>query len=99
MSVRLRATRCGVPRTTTSKTFCFSNRLPTWMPDSSVASARRTSPGLMPYRCAFARLDLDRHGRLLGQRSTRGFDDAVHAGQQLLHPRRLLAQRSPRSSP
>ena len=38
----------GVLHTTTSNTFCSSNRFPTWSPDSKVAAARRTSPGLIP---------------------------------------------------
>ena len=48
----------GVPHTTTSKTFCSSNRLPTWMPDSSDVAARRTSPGLTPWAAAFSRSTL-----------------------------------------
>ena len=45
----------GTPCTITSKTFWSSNRLPTWMPWTSVASARRTSPGVMPTAWAFSR--------------------------------------------
>ena len=45
----------GAPCTMTSKTFCSSNTLPTWMPCSSVASARRTSPGVTPKLCALSR--------------------------------------------
>ena len=45
----------GTPCTMTSKTAWSSNTLPTWMPCSSVASARRTEPGVTPKACAFAR--------------------------------------------
>ena len=45
----------GTPWTMTSKTFCSSNTLPTWMPCNKVASVRRTSPGVTPRRCAFCR--------------------------------------------
>jgi hypothetical protein len=38
----------GVLQTTTENTFCSSNRLPTWIPEISVDSARRTSPGFKP---------------------------------------------------
>ena len=66
-----RATRAS-PRTTTSKTFCCSNRLPTWMPDSSVAACAAHVAGLDAVALAVGEVDLDRHGRLLGERSTRG---------------------------
>jgi len=55
MLVRLWRT-LGSPQTTTSNTFCSSNRLPTVIPDSRVAAARRTSPGLILWRWAAARL-------------------------------------------
>ena len=38
----------GVPHTTTPNTFWSSKRLPTSIPFTSVAAARRTSPGLIP---------------------------------------------------
>ena len=47
---------CGVPQTTTSNTRSFSKRLPTSVPERSVAAARRTSPGLSPYLSASSRL-------------------------------------------
>ena len=48
----------GVPYTITSNTFCSSNRLPTWRPETSDVAARRTSPGLRPYCLALSRFTL-----------------------------------------
>ena len=48
----------GMLHTTTSNTFCSSNKLPTLIPDNKVAAARRTSPGLMPKR-AHSQVDFD----------------------------------------
>ena len=72
----------GTPCTITSKTFWSSNRLPTWMPWTSVASARRTSPGVMPTAWAFSRSTsisiVDCIGRL----------DQLGALRHRRHPRR-----------
>jgi len=42
----------GLPTTTTSNTFCWSKKSPTTSPWVSVPAARRTSPGLRPWRSA-----------------------------------------------
>ena len=98
----------GAPRTTTSKTFCCSKRLPTSMPESSVAAGRRTSPGLMPYRWAAAQVDLDlrRSAAAIGELDAR-IGDAVDPRQQPPHraacaeerrgPRRRRGRRASRS--
>ena len=75
----------GVPQTTTSKTFWFSNRLPTPKPASSVATVRRTSPGLMLNCWAFDQVDLDLQRRLQRNPLHGSICQAVNAGQQLLH--------------
>ena len=59
MPVRLDVGSSGVLHTVTWNTFCCSKRLPTSSPASIVAAARRTSPGLRPYRLALSRFDLD----------------------------------------
>jgi len=41
-----------------------STRLPTWMPDNRVVAARRTSPGLIAWRCAFSH-SASNHGQKL----------------------------------
>ena len=46
----------GTPTTTTSKTACSSKKFPTVSPEVIVATARRTSPGLISWRNASARL-------------------------------------------
>src|SRR5262249_24535172 len=53
-----RPPRAPAPPPTTSNTFWSSNRLPTSIPASSVAAARRTSPGLTPWRSAAGRSTL-----------------------------------------
>ena len=53
-SLTLRRTS-GRPQTCTSKIFCSSKSAPTWMPDTSVVAARRTSPGLIPAAWALGR--------------------------------------------
>ncbi len=45
----------GAPHTTTSKTFWSWKRLPTVTPPTSMAAARRTSPGFTPSAWARAR--------------------------------------------
>ena len=62
------------------------------MPDSSVAAARRTSPGLMPSRWALARsTSIATVGSSICALDAR-VSDAVDLGEHPLHPRRLRAQ-------
>ena len=100
----------GAPWTMTSKTFCSSNTLPTWMPCNSVASARRTSPGVTPRACAFSR---STSISMVGCTSAAGdprVDDAFDARHELQHlarpatagspgPARTAARRAACSSP
>ena len=89
----------GVPRTTTSKTFCSSKMLPTWMPCSSVASARRTSPGLMPKRCALSRsTSISMVGCVAGS-STCRVDHAVDAAPRAPRIARASRRSIARSCP
>ena len=62
------------------------------MPCSSAASARRTSPGLMPCAPRLREVDLDLEVRLARRQLDTRVRDAVDPGHELLHPRGLAAQ-------
>ena len=55
------------------------------MPESTVAAARRTSPGLMPSVLRPVEVDLELEGRLLDRQLDPRCLDPVDAGDQLAH--------------
>ena len=92
-SLTLRRTS-GAPQTCTSKIFCSSNSTPTWMPDTSVVAARRTSPGLIPSRLGLGQVDLDLDASARSRCAGRGRRGAPSMpGEQLADLGRLPLQR------
>ena len=85
------AARCwDAAARSTSKTFCSSKMLPTWMPWISAASARRTSPGLIPEALRPVEVDLDLEVGWVTGSSSVGSTDAVdprHDAAALAAPR------------
>ena len=82
----------GTPCTITWKTFWSSKTLPTRRPLTSVASARRTSPGLIPSLSGLGDVDLDLHVRLLGGLPDDRVDDALDLRHERPHLGRLAAE-------